>query len=128
MAFFPGRAATLTIGGTAKPVDTVEFSVNGEPVDVTNFTSTGWQENELGIKSVKMTISGPYNGLGSGGSASDFVGSAATIVFDCDGAGSGTAALTVAGRIIDAKISTSVRGAAQIAYQFESNGTPTLTY
>lgn len=128
MAFFPGRAATLTVAGTAKPIDTIEFNVNGEPVDVTNFTSAGWQEIELGIKAVKLTMSGPYNGIGSGAAASDFVGASATVVFDCDGAGIGTAAMTVVGRITSAKISTTVRGAAQIAYEFESNGVPTLTY
>lgn len=127
MAFYPGRAASFSIAGTAKPIDKVEFDVTGELADVTNFTSTGWQENELGIKSVKITASGPYNSIGSSGSQSDFVGASASMVFDIDGAGA-IASLTVSCRITSAKISTDVRGAARIDYTMESTGAPTLLY
>lgn len=128
MAFYPGRNASMSIAGTAKPIDSVEFTVNGEIVDVTNFTSTGWQENELGIKKVDITCSGPYNGIGSASSASDFVGASATLAFDCDGAGSGTTALSLSCRISDFKITTDVRGVARANYTATSTGTPTLTY
>lgn len=127
MAFFVGREATMSIAGTAKPIDTVEFSVNGEMVDVTNFTSTGWQENLLGIKKATITASGPYNSIGSGAAQSDFVGASATMAFDIDGAGA-TASLSITGRVSDFKVSTDVRGAARANYTIESTGAPTLLY
>jgi hypothetical protein len=127
MAFFPGRASTLTVASTAKPIDTVEFTINGELADVTNFTSAGWQENELGIKSVKITCSGPYNSIGSGASQSDFVGASATVAFDLDGGGA-TASLSITGRVSDFKVTTDVRGVARANYVIDSTGAPTLTY
>lgn len=127
MAFYVGRSASMSIAGTAKPIDTVEFSINGEMVDVTNFTSSGWQELESGIKKATITASGPYNSIGSGIAQSDFVGASATMAFDIDSAGA-IAALSITGRVSDFKISTDVRGAARANYTIESTGAPTLVY
>ena len=127
MAFYPGRSASLSVAGTSKPCDSVEFTIVGEPADTTNFTSTGWQENELGIKSVKVNASGPYNSIGSGAAQSDFVGASASIIFDIDAAGA-VGALTVTGRVTEFKITTDVRGVARANYVIDSTGAPTLTY
>ena len=49
MAFFPGKTASISIGGTAKPLSACDFSINGEPVDTTNFTSGGATGVQLGL-------------------------------------------------------------------------------
>lgn len=123
MAFYPGRAASITIGGTAKPIDTLEFKPLADVVDTTNFTSSGWETNEMGVKHVEISASGPYNGLASGGTATDAVGTSVAFVFDA-----GDGAKTVTARLSETPIVSEVRGVARISYKATSNGTPTITY
>lgn len=123
--FYPGNAASITIAATAKPLDQFEVSINGEPVDTTNFTSGGWAENWLGIKDAEITFSGPYNGVTSGATASDAVGTSVTFVLAFGGGGP---SLTIPARLANAKLSTDVKGVAKISGTAKSNGVPTLTY
>ena len=56
MAFpFPGKAASLSVGGTAKPLDKFDVVVDGNPVEFSNFTSAGWKEFIGGLKGAKIT-------------------------------------------------------------------------
>lgn len=123
MAFYVGRAASISIAGTAKPLDSIEWTPKADAVDTTNFTTSGWQANEMGIKGIDIVASGPYNGFGSGAAASDFVGTAVAFLIDF-----GDGAKTVTARITEVPIVTEVRGVAKITYRATSNGTPTVTY
>lgn len=125
MAFFPGYEASITIGGTAKPLDAFEISVNGNIIDTSNFTSGGWAENYQGLKDADITASGPYNGIASGAAASDAAGTSVAFVLDFGGTGP---TLTITARIETVKIGTQVRDVGKINYTAKSNGVPTLTY
>lgn len=122
---YPGKNASITVGGTAKPLDTFEVSIDGAPIDYTNFTSGGWQALTSGVKSAKITASGPYNGIASAGAAGDVAGTSVTFVCDC---GDDSPVLTIAAFLTKVSISTEVRGVAQINYEADSTGVPTLTY
>lgn len=126
MAFYAGKSSTISIAGTSKPLDTMEISIDGEPVDVTNFTSSGWQEllTGGGIRSADITASGPYNGIASGASASDPVTSNVAFILTF----AAGPALTVTAQLISVKPSVNVRGAAQVTYTARSTGVPTLSY
>ena len=123
MAFYPGRAASILIDAVAKPIDTLEFKPMADAVDTTNFTSSGWETNEMGVKHVEITASGPYNGLSTSSAASDSVGTSVAFVFN---AGDGTK--TVTARLTEVPIVSEVRGVARISYKATSNGTPTIVY
>lgn len=126
MAFFAGKTYTISIAGTAKPLDKVEVDINGEKVDVTNFSSAGWQELLAGggIKSVKITASGPYNGVASGATTGDHVTDTVAIICTY----SAGPALTISCQLLDVKLPIDVRGAGQISYELESTAAPTLLY
>ena len=123
MAFFAGKSASILVDTVAKPLDTIDFKSNGEPVDTTNFTSSGWQENVLGIKDVEITASGPYNGISTNVAATDSAGTSVAFVVNF---GAGT--LTFFARIATVNISTDVRGVGKINYTAKSTGVPTLVY
>ncbi len=122
---FPGKSASLTVGGTAKPLDKVDFAVDGKPIDFTNFTSSGWQEVTGGVKSVKITASGPYNGLASAGSAGDPTGTSIAFVFAFGGTGP---TLTITALLSKFTASTDINGVGQCSYEADSTGVPTLAY
>ena len=122
MAFFVGREGSITISGTAKPLDKWELDIVAEEVETTNFTSSGHRENEMGIRYYDITASGPYNGIAIGASAADVIGTSVVFVLDTGGSGP---TITVSGRVTSAKVSTDVRGVARIDYTAKSNGSAT---
>jgi len=122
---FTGKDASITVGGTAKPLDTFEVSVDGGPIDYTNFTSLGWQALIGGIKGAKITASGPYNGIASGAAAGDLAGTLVAFVVSFGGTGP---TLTFTALLSKVSVSTNVRGVAQINYEADSAAVPTLTY
>ncbi len=126
MAFpFPGKSAALSIGGTAKPLDKFDIAVDGKPIEYTNFTSAGWQEIVGGIKSAKITASGPYNGIASGASAGDLTGTAVDFIPNF---GSSGPTFTIHALISKFTASTDVNGVGQCSIEADSTGAQTMTY
>lgn len=62
MPFYAGKNATLSIGGTAYPMDTWSIAIETEEVEVTNFQSGGQKNLIAGIQGGTVSASGPYNG------------------------------------------------------------------
>lgn len=122
---FAGKSASITVGGTAKPLDKFEVSIDGAPIDYTNFTSSGWQLLTGGVKKAKISASGPYNGIASAGSAGDVAGTSVAFVLDF---GSSGPSLTITALLSKINASTDVNGIAQISYEADSTGAPTITY
>ena len=120
MAFYPGRASSVTISATARPFSQYDLDFKGEIVDTTNFTSSGYQENVLGITSCTANFSGPYDGA-----ESLAPGDSVAVTF-ATGGGGPSFAPTV--RISSIKLTTAARNQAkQIAVSGESNGTFSVT-
>lgn len=44
MAFYVGKNGTVTVGGSQKPLTDWDADFKAESIDVTNFSSGGWQE------------------------------------------------------------------------------------
>lgn len=62
MAFYPGKNASITIGGITYPGDSWGLDDETEEVDVTNFTSGGIQELIAGIDKGTIQVTGVYKG------------------------------------------------------------------
>jgi hypothetical protein len=121
MAFFAGKSGTITIGGTARPLTDWSIDVKTDSLDVTNFTSGGWQELLGGIYSIDISASGPYNGT-SGVTQ----GTAVALVLDVDGAGAGPS-FSGNALVTSVKIDQSVKDVAKISYSASSSGSWTAT-
>lgn len=121
MPFYTGKTGSVTVGGSAQPL--TDWSLDGkvEAIEVTNFTSNGYQESEAGIAGCDITASGPYDG-GAGaqpGTTANFVLTA--------GSGAGAPSFTVSARITSIKIDTNVKGVAMISYTAQSTGSFSVT-
>ena len=119
MAFYAGKAASVTIAASARPMDTWSIDLKCEPVDSTNFTSGGYTENVAGLFSADVSFGGPYDdaeGVQKGDSVS--------VIF---GIGGGGQSFTIVTRITSAKVSTDVKGLARIDYTGVSNGSFSIT-
>jgi len=122
MAFYSGKSGSVSVAGTPQPLTDWSLEVASEPVDTTNFTSSGYAESEAGITSANITCSGPYDG--SAGGASFSVGAAVAFILKYDSAGAG---FTVTGRVTGCSISQNVRGVAQVNITAQSTGSFTVT-
>jgi hypothetical protein len=94
------------------------MEVASEPIDVTNFSSSGYAESEAGILSANITCSGPYDG-----SSGATVGNAVTFILKYDTAGAG---FTVSGRVTNVSVTQNVRGVAQVNITAQSTGSFTV--
>ena len=66
MAFFGGPNGSVQIGSTSYAFDNWKLTIKTTLVEVTNFTSFGFQMMVPAISSGTLTVKGPYNtGLGS---------------------------------------------------------------
>jgi hypothetical protein len=120
MAFYPGRAASVTISASARPYDQFSLDFKSEIIPTTNFTSSGYQSNEMGISSCDVSFSGPYDG--SEGLAQ---GDSVSVVFATGGGGP---SFTITTRISSIKIDTAASNkVAMIAVSGTSNGTFSVT-
>ncbi len=122
---FPGKVAVFTVGATAKSLDKFEVSVDGAPIDWTNFNSGGWQALTGGVKKAKISASGPYDGKASASAAGDVAGTVITFIADF---GSSGPALTISALLSKFSMSTDVNGIAQCNYEADSTGVPTIVY
>jgi hypothetical protein len=120
MAFYPGRASSVTISASARPYNQFDLDFNAEIVDTTNFTSSGYQENVTGITKADISFSGPYDGA-EGLAPGDSV----SLVFALGGGGP---SFTVTTRLSSIKINTAASNqVAQISVSGTSNGTFSVT-
>lgn len=119
MAFYAGKSGSASVGGSTQPLTDWSMEVNSEPVDVTNFSSSGYAESEAGITSANITCSGPYDGT-SGAT----VGGAIAFVLKYEPVGAG---FTVTGRVTNVTVSTNVRGVAMVNITTQSTGTFSVT-
>jgi hypothetical protein len=73
MPFYAGKNGSLSVGGTAYPMDTWSLSIDVDEVEVTNFQSAGQKSLIAGIAGGAVSASGPYNGAApSAGSLASF--------------------------------------------------------
>lgn len=114
MAFYAGKNGSVSIGGTTQPLTSWSMEVQSEPIDVTNFNSSGFAESEAGITSANITCSGPYDG-----SSGATVGATAAFVLKYEQVGAG---FTVTARVTNVSISDEVRGVAQVSITAQSTG------
>ena len=121
MAFYTGKTGSVTIGANAQPL--TDWSLDGkvEPIEVTNFTSGGYQESVAGIASIDITASGPYDG-GAGAQPGD----SASFVLAA-GSGAGAPSFTVTARVTSVKIDTNVKGVAMVSITAQSTGSFSVT-
>ena len=115
MAFFAGKGGSVSVNGTVQPLTDWGLDLKADPVDVTNFTSLGTQENVMGIASADITASGPYDG-GAGAQPGDLV----IFILAC---GSTGPTFSVPARITSIKIDQNVKDVAKINYTATSSGT-----
>lgn len=127
MVPFPGKAASLSVGATSKPLDEVSLSIEGEEIDFTNFLSAGWRELVQGIRFVDIEAGGPYNGIAVGSVASDALGGGAQVTFIFSFGGAGPT-ITVPALLVKTPMTTKVRDIGRITYTAKSNGAVTLSY
>ena len=121
MAFFPSKAASVTISATSRPYNTFKLAFKSEIADTTNFTSAGYQSNEAGIFMCDVTFSGPYDG------AEGFLpGDSVAITFATGGAGPSFAP-TVRLSEVDIDSANIRNSVSQIACTGTSNGTYSIT-
>jgi hypothetical protein len=126
MTPFPGKSATLSVGGTSKPLDEVSLSIEGEEIDFTNFLSSGWRELTQGIRFVDLEAAGPYNGIAVGASGGDALASPnVTFIFAFGGAGP---TITIPALLVKTPVKTAVRDIGRISYTAKSTGAVTLSY
>lgn len=118
MAFYAGKLGSVSIGGSTQPLTDWQMEVQSEPIDVTNFSSSGYAESEAGILSANITCSGPYDGT-SGAT----VGSTGAFVLKYDAVGAG---FTVTARVTNVSVSQNVRGVAQVNITAQSSGSFTV--
>lgn len=121
MAYFTGKTGSASIGGNTQPLTDWSADIKGESIDVTNFGSSGYQDNEFGISSADITCSGPYDGsIGlQPGASGTFILTASTDV--------GAPAYTIAARVTSVKVDVNVRGVAMVTITATSNGSFSVT-
>ena len=119
MAFYAGKSGSVSIGASTQPLTDWSLEVASEPIDVTNFSSSGFAENEAGITSANITCSGPYDG-----SSGATIGATAAFVLKYEPVGAG---FTVTGRVTNVTVSTNVRGVAQVNITAQSTGSFSVT-
>jgi len=115
MAFYAGKLATCTIGASAQPMTDWTLDVKEEAIDVTNFTSGGYQESVGGINAADITCTGPYDGT-----SGVTMGTPASFVLTTGGGGP---SFTVTARVTSVNTSTNVRGVATVSITAQSTGT-----
>lgn len=114
MPYYAGKTGTISIATASQPLTDWSADFKVEQIDVTNFASSGYQENEAGIASADITASGPYDGtIGAQ------VGASAAFVLT---AGSGGISYSVTARITSVKVDVNVRGVAMVTVTATSNG------
>ena len=118
MAFYAGKSGSISVGGAAQPLTDWSADVKVESLDVTNFTSGGWNEVYSGIFSAEISASGPYDG-----SSGVTQGVIATFVLGV----SGGLSMTVTALVTSVKIDLSVKDVAKISYSATSSGVHALT-
>lgn len=120
MTLYAGKSGSvnITVSGTdyAKPLTDWSMDVKVDGIEVTNFTSGGWQEQVSGIYSVDITASGPYDG-----DSKITQGTNARFKL---GIGGGGPTFTVDALVSSVKVETSVKDVAKITYTASSSGTP----
>jgi len=125
MAFYAGKGGSISIRTsvgpdvyTSKPLSDWSIDIKTDALDVTNFTSGGWQEILAGIFSADISASGPYDG-----SSLITQGTAArmklTVATGMD--------LLVDVRVNSVKIDHSVKDVAKISYSATSTGVHTFS-
>lgn len=120
MPFYPGKDAVVTIATVDMSFTDVEMTNNGDIVDVTNFLSGGKYEHVDGPTKLEFSGNGPYKG-----SAGFKKGDSVTVTVKLTAT---TPSFTCTALIQDVKISTSVKGAAMIAFSAVSTGSFTVTF
>lgn len=114
MPFYSGKSGSVSVGGSTQPLTDWSLETSNEPIDVTNFSSSGFAESEAGITSANITCSGPYDGT-SGAT----LGASGSFVLKYDTAGAG---FTVTARVTNITVSVNVRGVAQVNITAQSTG------
>lgn len=123
---YAGKSGSVTIGGTAKPLAEWTVEIDGDPIDYTNFTSSGWRQFVCGLKKATIKASGPYNGVATGAAASDASGGTATFLLD---PGSSAPTFTFTSALMTKHtIRQTVEGVAMIDYEAVAVSAPTLSY
>lgn len=123
--FFAGKYGTVKIGiapGTAMPLTDWSIDLKTESLDVTNFTSLGWQEVLGGVYSLDISASGPYNGA-----SLITQGALVTFRFDVDDTAPAPHVpegpyFTGQAIVTSIKIDQSVKDVAKISYTATSHG------
>jgi hypothetical protein len=121
MAFFAGKAGSVSVGGGAKKLTDWSLDYKADPIETTNFEDAGYASHVYGIKSADISASGPYEGAAGGQpGAGDHV----TFILDCGGAGP---TFTVNALLTSVKIDQNVKDVAKISYTATSTGEFTIT-
>lgn len=102
-------------------MDRFDLDFKSEVIDVTNFTSSGYQANEAGVFQCDVTTEGPYNG-----STGLTQGQSIAMTFATGGGGP---SFTMTVRVSSMRIGTATRNqVARFSASMTSNGTFSVTF
>lgn len=127
---YSGKTGSVSIGGSVQPLTDWSLEITSEPVDITNFTSQGYEENVSGVTRANITCSGPYDGLTSA-SIGDANGLTTAFIL-ATGTTQGVSptagpSFTINARVTNVSISQNVRGVAMVNITAQSNGVLSIT-
>jgi hypothetical protein len=113
--FYSGKDGNVDIGAaTAVKMSSWDLEMEADIIDTNNFESGGYDENLEGFKRATINCKGPYNT----GSTAVTVGASVSIALTVGG----SIVFTITSRIGKVKVSTDVKGAAQLDIMAKSNG------
>ena len=117
MAFYAGKAGAVSVNASTQPLTDWSMDVKTDNIDVTNFTSGGWQELYSGIFSADISCSGPYDG-----SSGVVQGSIATFILQVAPA----LTVTLTALVTSVKVDQNVKDVAKVSYTATTSGTHTI--
>jgi len=118
MAFYAGKGGAVTVNTVAQPLTDWSMDVKTDSLDVTNFTSGGWQELYSGIFSADISCSGPYDG-----SSSVTQGTIATFILQV----ATGLTVTLTALVTSVKVDQNVKDVAKVSYTATTSGVHTIT-
>lgn len=133
MAFFAGKSGRILIQPTAgsssptvRALTDWSCDVKTNLLDVTNFTSGGYEESTPGTFSAEISASGPYDGFtmnNATGVASNVVqGTLVQFVLDVNDGTTIPTAFSLNAYITSVKIDTSVKDVVKVSYSATASG------
>lgn len=121
-AFYSGKYGAVSVNGVVQPLTDWSLDIKTDSLDITNFTSEGWNETLAGIFSADISASGPYDGT-----SAVVQGNIAVFILKVGEIATVPLSVTINALVTSVKIDTSVKDVAKISYTATSHQNHTLT-